>query len=123
MKNCVKFACSASLLVLAMQSSAVAAQDVQGNAGVAEETTPVFGDIVVTANKRQENAQKVPIAITAYSGDQLKALGVTDATQITQQVPGLQLNAWSPNVTIFNLRGISQNNFTDYLEEIGRAHV
>lgn len=75
-----------------------------------------FGDIVVTANKRSENLQRVGISATAYSGDQLRALGVTEATQITQQVPGLQLNAWSPNVTIFNLRGISQNNFTDYLE-------
>ncbi|WP_206244704.1 TonB-dependent receptor [Novosphingobium terrae] len=75
-----------------------------------------FGDIVVTANKRSENVQKVPIAITAFSGDQIRKLGITDTTQITQHVPGLQLNAWSPNVTIFNLRGISQNNFTDYLE-------
>jgi hypothetical protein len=47
-----------------------------------------FGDIVVTANKRSENVQKVPIAVTAFSGDQLKALGVTDTTQITQHVPG-----------------------------------
>ena len=75
-----------------------------------------FGDITVTANKRSENIQKVPVSVTAFSGEQLKSLGITDATQITQQVPGLQLNAWSPNLTIFNLRGISQNNFTDYLE-------
>lgn len=75
-----------------------------------------FGDIVVTAQKRGENLQRVPISISAYSGAQLAALGISDATQITQQIPGMQLNAWSPNVTIFNLRGVSQNNFTDYLE-------
>lgn len=112
----VKFACSVSLLALAGIAVPAVAQEAQATQTQAEEATSAFGDIVVTANKRQENVQKVPIAITAYSGDQLKALGVTDATQITQQVPGLQLNAWSPNVTIFNLRGISQNNFTDYLE-------
>jgi iron complex outermembrane receptor protein len=82
-----------------------------------------FGDIVVTANKRSENVQKVPIAVTAFSGDQLKALGVTDTTQITQHVPGLQLNAWSPNITIFNLRGVSQNNFADYLESPVAVYV
>ena len=116
MANCVKLACSVSLLAVAGISVPVLAQEVGATNTQAEEATSVFGDIVVTANKRAENVQKVPIAITAYSGDQLKALGVTDATQITQQVPGLQLNAFSPNVTIFNLRGISQNNFTDYLE-------
>ncbi|MFM2371463.1 MAG: hypothetical protein RIS85_1185 [Pseudomonadota bacterium] len=114
----VKFACSVSLAAMAAIAAPAMAQDAQAQSAEtqAEDATSMFGDIVVTANKRQENVQKVPIAITAYSGDQLKALGVTDATQITQQVPGLQLNAWSPNVTIFNLRGISQNNFTDYLE-------
>jgi iron complex outermembrane receptor protein len=82
-----------------------------------------FGDIVVTATKRSENLQKVPIAITAFSGDQIRKLGITDTTQITEHVPGLQLNAWSPNVTIFNLRGISQNNFTDYLESPVAVYV
>lgn len=82
-----------------------------------------FGDIVVTANKRSENVQKVPISVSAFSGDQLKALGVTDTTQITQQVPGLHLNAWSPNITIFNLRGVSQNNFADYLESPVAVYV
>lgn len=92
-----------------------AAQDAKQEQASAD--SPVeFGDIVVTATKRSENVGRVPIAISAFSGDQLKALGITETTQITQHVPGLQLNAWSPNVTIFNLRGVSQNNFTDYLE-------
>ncbi len=118
MMTFVKFACSVSMLALSVCGSAAMAQEVaaQDAQAQAEQSDAMFGDIVVTANKREQNVQSVPIAITAYSGDQLKALGVTDATQITQQVPGLQLNAWSPNVTIFNLRGISQNNFTDYLE-------
>ena len=76
----------------------------------------VLDEITVTAQKRDENLQDVPISVTAYSGEQVKALGITDFTEITQQMPGLQLNAWSPNLTIFNLRGISQNNFQDHLE-------
>ena len=36
--------------------------------------------------------------------------------EISQQVPGLQLQTFTPAFTIFNLRGISQNNFTDNLE-------
>ncbi len=76
----------------------------------------VFEEIVVTAQKKEESAQDISVSVTAFSGDQLKALGLNDTTEITQQVPGLQVNAWSPNVTIFNLRGISQNNFQDNLE-------
>jgi len=99
-------------------SAPVLAQDASPQDGpqVVDEDQGGFGDIVVTAQKRGENLQKVPISVSAYSGEQLKALGISDTTQITQQIPAFQLNTWSPNVTIFNLRGISQNNFTDYLE-------
>src|SRR5688500_13013072 len=81
-----------------------------------DEADPLFGSIVVTAQKRDQDVQDVPLSITAFSGDQLDQLGIGNVTEITQQIPGMQLNAWSPNVTIFNLRGISQNNFTDNLE-------
>ena len=75
-----------------------------------------LGEIIVTANKRSESLQKVPISMSAFSGEQIDRLGITDTTQITQQVPSLRVNAWSPNLTIFSLRGISQSNFTDNLE-------
>jgi len=76
----------------------------------------VLEEVVVTAQKREQSMQDVGISVSAFSGDQMKALGVTDTTEITQQIPGFQLNTFSPNTTIFNLRGVSQNNFTDNLE-------
>jgi iron complex outermembrane receptor protein len=76
----------------------------------------VLEEIIVTAQKREQTLQDVPISMTAITGDQLDALGVDDYTEITQQVPNVQLNAWSPKLTIFNVRGISQNNFNDNLE-------
>lgn len=109
---------TASLIALTASFPAVAqeaSQTAEQSAAKNEEGVG-FGDIVVTAQKRGENLQKVPISVSAYSGDQLKGLGISDTTQITQQIPAFQLNTFSPNVTIFNLRGISQNNFTDYLE-------
>lgn len=106
------------LLSAAALPAAASAQSGQDSPAEAERGEPssVLGNIIVTANKRDENVQDVPISISAFSGDQLAALGVTDTTGITQQVPGLQVNQWSPNLTIFNLRGVSQNNFTDNLE-------
>jgi len=76
----------------------------------------VLEEVVVTAQKREQNIQDVGISITAFSGDQIAALGMTNSTEITQQVPGLDMVAWSPTLTTFNIRGVSQNNFTDNLE-------
>ncbi len=73
-------------------------------------------EVVVTAQKREQSLQDVPISVSAFSGNQLKDLGVTSTVDITQQVPGMQLQTWTPAFTIINLRGISQNNFQDNLE-------
>ena len=89
--------------------AAIAAIPVGASAQVLEE-------VVVTAQKREESIQDVGISITALSGDSLAALGLDNMQEISQQVPGLQLQTFTPAFTIFNLRGISQNNFTDNLE-------
>lgn len=76
----------------------------------------VLDEVVVTATKRQESIQDIPLSVSALSGDQIDALQLSDMTEITQQIPNLQLNSWSPQMTIFNIRGVSQNNFVDNLE-------
>lgn len=73
-------------------------------------------EVIVTAHKKEESIQEVAVSVSALSGEQLVALGLGDMTDITQQIPNLQLNSWSPQLTIFNLRGVSQNNFVDNLE-------
>ena len=78
--------------------------------------TQVLEEVVVTAQKREQNIQDVGIAITAFSGEQLEQLGVTNTTEITQQSPGLQLFTYTPSLVVFNIRGVSQNNFIDTLE-------
>lgn len=76
----------------------------------------ILEEIIVTAQKREQNIQDVGISITALSGNTLQELGLDNMQEISQQVPGLQLQTFTPAFTIFNLRGISQNNFTDNLE-------
>ncbi|GAC18904.1 TonB-dependent receptor [Paraglaciecola arctica] len=80
------------------------------------QSTGIFEKIQVTATKRTESIQDVPVSVSALSGEQLDALGLSDNAEITQQIPNFQVNAWSPQITIFNLRGVSQNNFVDNLE-------
>lgn len=76
----------------------------------------VLEEIVVTAQKREQNMQDVGISVSAFSGKQMDALGVTNTTEIVQQIPSLSINAFSPNITTFNIRGVSQANFQDNLE-------
>jgi iron complex outermembrane receptor protein len=84
---------------------------VAGQAGAA-----VLEETVVTAQKREQNLQDVGISVTAFGGDQMRQLGMTSSVDITQQVPAMQLQTFTPAFTIINLRGISQNNFQDNLE-------
>jgi len=81
-----------------------------------EVNAQVLEDIVVTASKREQNLQDVGISVSAFTGDQLSQLGVVNTIGIVQQVPALQVTQFSPNLTTFNIRGVSQNNFTDNLE-------
>ena len=73
-------------------------------------------EVVVTAQKREQSMQDVGISVSAFSAQQLENLGIKNTTAITQQIPALQLSAWSPAFTIFSLRGVSQTNFQDNLE-------
>ncbi len=76
----------------------------------------ILEEIVVTAQKREQNLQDVGIAVTAFSGSQIQNLGFSNTVDITAQTPSVQLYEWSPSYTVFNIRGVSQNDFADHLE-------
>ena len=65
-------------------------------------------EIVVTAQKRPEGLQNIPIAITAVSGATLEKAGVTAVGDLVQLAPSLQFGTRSTNVFIA-MRGISQS--------------
>jgi iron complex outermembrane receptor protein len=73
-------------------------------------------EIVVTAQKREQNLQDVGISVAALGGDTLEQLGVSSTMDIVQHIAGLQLTTFTPAFVSFNLRGVSQNNFQDNLE-------
>jgi outer membrane receptor protein involved in Fe transport len=52
-----------------------------------------LGDIVVTAQKRAENLQDVPIAVTAVTSENLHASGISDTRDLVALVPGLQVRS------------------------------
>lgn len=76
----------------------------------------VLEEIVVSAQKREQNIQSVGISVTAFSGDQMRELGFDSATDIALQVPSMQVYSFHPSYAAINLRGVSQNDFADHLE-------
>jgi iron complex outermembrane receptor protein len=64
-----------------------------------------LGDIIVTAQRRSENQQSVPISVTAVSGSTATLLGVTNPQNLTIVVPGFQFQRNSSGAVPF-LRGV-----------------
>src|SRR6202789_276554 len=67
-----------------------------------------LAEIVVTAQKRAENLQDVPIAISTVSGNQLAAVAATDITAIADMVPGLQMTTTQGSLAP-HIRGIGSD--------------
>lgn len=67
-----------------------------GFSGVAQAQTEESAEdgnvIIVTAQKREENVQEVPISITAIGGDELVSKGISDVTKLDAAVPGLSIS-------------------------------
>jgi iron complex outermembrane receptor protein len=69
-------------------------------------------EVIVTAQKRAQNLQEVPVSISAFSGEQIAELGVFQAKDIATQSPGVFTKNTAGDVQpIFYIRGIGLNDF------------
>ncbi|MEX2525290.1 MAG: TonB-dependent receptor [Gammaproteobacteria bacterium] len=78
-------------------------------------------EVVVTAQKREENVQDVPIAITAMTGAMMEARGLTEVSQVSDFAPNVYSDPTTPfsgsnNVLAAYIRGIGQSDFAFNLE-------
>jgi iron complex outermembrane receptor protein len=82
---------------------------------VAEGRSDTLQEIVVTAQKREENLQKVPLTIDVVSAAQLASAGAVSTADLNALVPGMQVAAFGPYAMI-SIRGIGSqqgNQFGD----------
>ena len=68
-------------------------------------------EIIVTAQKRSESLQTVPIAVTAYTAESLDILGVTEAVDLVTLTPGLGETTQAGSNRNYFLRGIGTTDF------------
>jgi iron complex outermembrane receptor protein len=66
-----------------------------------------IAEIVVTATKRSERAEDVPIAITAFSESTLQRMGADRFEDYVSSVPGLTFSSNGANSGVFAIRGVS----------------
>ena len=84
----------------------------------AQDAAPAIeGDIVVTAQKREERLQDVPLAVTALSADNLATRQIYDTNNLAQAVPSLTFQQGNnPTNTSFRVRGIGTSLFSQGVE-------
>src|SRR5581483_10822976 len=64
-------------------------------------------EVIVSAEKRDSTVQKTPISMTAITGADLQAQGVSDLVEVAQQVPGVSFKTSGPGQTEFEMRGLT----------------
>ncbi len=67
-------------------------------------------EVMVTAQRRAENLQEVPVAITALSAETIEKADVHDLSTLAHKVPGLTFSPFSPGQNIVSLRGAASND-------------
>jgi len=75
----------------------------------------VFEKIEITAKKRSQDLQSVSVSVTAFSGEGLRELNMTDSVDIAAQTPGLNIGTpvGEGNNPSISLRGVGLNDFND----------
>ena len=90
----------ASASILTLMAGAAQAQQ------AASSTEGGVPEIIVTAQKREENVNTVPMSITAATGEQLKRAGVTEIRDLVKIAPGFSFADSYVGSPIYTLRGI-----------------
>lgn len=67
-------------------------------------------EIVVTAQKREQRIEDVPVTVTALTGAKMAAIGVNSLSEVAAYIPGLQIQEQSANNPGFVIRGITSDN-------------
>lgn len=119
-------AAGASFLFLSAGAAIAAETDAAAVSSAEADTSQTgdLGDIVVTANRREQSLQSIGISVTAVSGDALIRSGLKSTSDLVISVPGLQIaEPGSTFTSLISIRGVSQNDFTGHLESPNSLYV
>ncbi len=98
-----------SILLLGLSTAAVAAEQEQRSEGSG---SALLEEVIVTARKREESAQDVPLSVSAYSSDQLEALKIRDLQNLSVGMPNVAMDDIGTvrSTANFSIRGLGINS-------------
>ena len=100
-----------SAQALAISSPFIAlAANAQDEPAAKKKTNRLLEEVVVTAQKREENSQDVPITMAAIGGEKLEAFGIEDTADLQKITPGLTFTE-QYGYTLIYLRGVGSEAF------------
>ena len=103
---------SGAAMVLALSAISATAAHAQSS-----QDAPVIEEIIVTAQKRSENVQKVPIAISVVSGEAMERANINSAEQLIQAAPSLTFRKGNTNKdSALTVRGVGTISFASGVE-------
>jgi iron complex outermembrane receptor protein len=106
-----RLALALTLALAALPAAQLTAQEAEPAKDEDKSEAAQLGTITVTARKREETLQDVPIAVTAFSTQKLEDFNIEDLSDLDAQVP---------NLTVYAARG-SSSTITAYIRGVGQA--
>lgn len=98
------------LIVAFLATVSATAVHAQDTAQDAAQEGALGGDIIVTSQKFEQKLRDVPITITAVTQEQMKRIGVDDLDELSNYVPGLNIQEQSANNPGIVIRGITSDS-------------
>jgi len=84
-----------------------------------EDSSVGLEEVIVTARKREESLQEIPVAITVFSGDALKQAGILSARELYENTPGLNYDTgFDQNAGTPAIRGVTSNEIATYRQKV-----
>jgi outer membrane receptor protein involved in Fe transport len=80
-------------------------------------------EIIVTATRRSERLQDVPLSITAFSQEDLTSKGIVGYEGLARDTPGIVLNKPTANFNNFTARGIATNGYGANLQNTVAIYI
>lgn len=95
-------------------AAALAATASRTHAADASVSASALQEVIVTARKREENVQDVPVSINVLTGKDMQNLGITQFEDFAEKVPSISFISVGPGTQIFFMRGVSDGSNPNY---------
>ncbi|WCL55229.1 TonB-dependent receptor [Gimibacter soli] len=119
----ILFAVTCAAAVTAGSTYAYAQAAGQSGAAETAKDDPLFDEIIVTATRRNEKLQDVPLSITAFSQEKLTEKGIVGYEGLAHETPGVVMNRPTQNFNNFTARGLATNGYNANLQSTVAIYI